>query len=360
MTLGNLLQQSVGAEPVWIDSDTLIHQLFPCTDRSIAITTNDDFDLGYRDIRASLIYKEFKNRSVGKPWDETKLLAKKQPRYRARRYKYWDAMLDDIINNGYSFRPFDKCAIDEYISVLIWRDGHILLYNGIHRACCCLLSKVKNKIPVRVIYRHPEWQAFKDSVLKYQARHEKLYCQLPHPDLETIPHYWDNERVELIAIESVYKGGRVLDIGTHWGATSHTLAGRGFDCTAIERHPGHFKKADKVSRMNPRGTDRVFRALNEDALDFNPDGKYDALVMLNLAHHFQDTEKLYARFMAFLERGKFKEIFYQSHKPGDKWSTQSAMSLPPTESLRRIMTAAGLQHSVRIATFGNRGLYHIY
>ena len=359
MTLKKLLRASIETKPIYVDSDSLIHQIMPCTDGSREITTCDDWDMHYRDIRDSNIYKMFEDRVNGNGWPDG-LLADKKPSFKKLRLESWDSMISDITQNGYSFRPFEKCKSDEYISVMIGRDGHIILYNGIHRTCCCLLSSVKNKIPVKVIYRHPEWDAFKASISGYEERNKKIYCHVPHPDLDSIEHYWNNDRAELIAEKSFYPRGRVLDIGSHWGTTSFTLAKHGFTCVAIENNECHFRKTSKISRMNSSGGGPTFTAINTNALDYIAYGETDTLVMLNIAHHFQMKKEDYDAFIRFLKANKFKEIFYQSHKDKDKWSTQSATCLKPAQYRGRIMRAAGLKHYKTLATFGGRDLYHLF
>lgn len=355
MTLRKLLKKSVDTEPIWVGSHSIKYQISPHTDNSRLISADDDFDLSYRLVSDSAVYRGLKMRLEGADWADTPF-GYKEP----ERLATWDSMIDDITKHGYDFRPLPGCKTDEYISVLIGRDGHILLYNGIHRASCCLLSSVANKIPVRVIYRHPEWVKFRDEIDRYKRRENRIYCQMPHPDLEAIPHLWTNLRADLIADRSFYPGGRVLDIGAHWGTTSHTLARRGFDCTAIERDSSHYTKTERVSRMMITGEGQLFTPLHTDALYFDTHGTFDTLVALNIAHHFLMRENDYTRFMDFLSHNRFKEIFYQSHRPNDKWSTSSVLKLTPRVYLERIMKAAGLSKVEKVKTFNGRDLYHIY
>ena len=314
------------------------------------IDLNGDWDNLGRVVQKGFIFKSFKERLEGTPWERTTLFKRKKRLGKRwlKKLPIWDSMLNDIVNNGYTQRPNSE-PIDEYISILIGRNGHMFIYNGIHRLVCCLLSDKVDKIPVKVLLRHTQWAHFKRQCEDYAKRRGGLYAQLPHPDLESIPYNWTNERAELIAKNSNYPGGTLIDIGSHWGTTSYILAQYGFKVTAIERSKNHFNKLTKLSQLPGKSFNRI----REDftLLDFD----IDTCVMLNIAHHFIIDKQKKESFRRFLLANDFKEVFYQAHKTDDKWSPY----MKPEEMLSFIMENSRKSEYSMLKDFNGRKLYHI-
>jgi len=334
-------------EPILVDPHDLTNQ------HSLDKQTFDlsgDWDTLGQSITNGYIYKSFKKRFEGSEWKDTKLYKRKHKKGQRwlRKLKVWDLMLDDIITNGYVQRQ-NRDKIDEYISILIGRNGHMFIYNGIHRLICCLLSNKVSNVPVKVLLRHTEWDEFRNSCINYQKRKGKLYCQLPPPDLKNIPYYWTNERANLISENSLFPFGRVVELGAHWGTTSSILAKDKFTCTAIESSKSHFNKLLKISKF-PNST---FWPINSD-FTRTPQSA-DTAVLLNIAHHFILDREKQKSFFHFLSVSKFNEVFYQSHQVGDKWSS----TMSPGEMLSSILKLTGLKSTYQIGEFNKRVLWHL-
>ena len=335
------------AEVITIDPKSLSLPQLRC---DVRIDLDGDWDTLGRPFKNGYIFKSFKMRLNGEAWENTPIY-KNRPLHKPswiKKLKRWDRMLADIVENGYTLRPLEKNPIDEYMSIFIGRNGDMFIYNGIHRLCCCLLSKVEKEVPVKVLLRHNEWKDFKANAIRYQKKRGKLYCQLPHPDLASIPYYWTNERADLIAKNSINQGGYVLDAGSHWGTTSYVLAQKGFNCNAAEVSKAHFNRATKISKFP--GND--FYPVNCDFLDIKFSG---TLVLLNIVHHFIYKPKLFKKFKKFLGTNLIKEIFYQAHQLGDKWSPK----MEPLEMLKTISSRSNLTTINELGNFNGRILYHL-
>ena len=324
---------------------------------------NSDWDRLDRVFAWSVVHKSFKARYNGAEWKDTKLYkqrlanGKLNDKWLAKTV-VWDEMLKDIIDNGYSHRPLPKNLVDEYILILIGRHGHPIIYNGIHRLSCCLLSKHRKKIPVKVLARHTRWEKFKTFILNYAENHTgQLYSCIPHFDLENITSNWPCERSELIAESAINKKGSVFDAGSHWGVVSYHLAQKGFKCVAMEKNTDTYNVMRKIQKLPGKS----FKTIKKDVLSVESNTiSTDILLLLNLVHHFQMKKDTFNKFIAFLDKLDTKEIFYHAHKNGDKWSTSSAMNLKPKEVLEIISKTSGLTKIDNLATLKGRSLYHLH
>ena len=334
-------------EPILVEPSLLTNQ--HSLNKS-SFSLNGDWDTLTHSITNGYIYKSFQKRLEGVDWKSTRLYQRKYKKGERwlRKLKVWDSMLQDITTNGYT-QHANRDKIDEYISILIGRHGHMFIYNGIHRLVCCLLSDKDTKIPVKVLLRHTDWATFKRQCEAYAKRRGSLYCQLPHPDLESIPYYWTNERAECIADVSIFPGGHVMDIGAHWGTTSFIMAKNNFICTAIEKSKVHFNKLIKVSRFPRSGFSIANRDFTKSPLNA------DIGIFLNIAHHFILDKEKQKRFFHFLSLSKFNEVFYQSHRVDDKW----ASTMSPGEMLENIKSLTGLKSHYQLADFNGRKLWHL-
>lgn len=321
-------------------------------DRNTEIVLDGDWDrIGWL-VKDTPTFKSFQDRLNGVPWKETELykIGVEKKRHWLGRLRYWDRMLNDIVKNGYTHRPI-KNPIDSYISVLIGRNGDIIFHNGLHRLCSCLLSSVRKKIPVKVILRHPEWEKFRNEVIQFKERRgtKQVYCHLPHPDLEHIKHLWNNERADIIAGQSLYPGGDVVDVGCNWGTISYCIAQKGFNVLAVENAPVPWKFLSKISKF----PGKPFKITKKDFTKMKITA--DTLLMLNIAHHFIFDKGKRKKFVQFLNELNVKEIFYQANRDGDKWSRHT--SLEDFHNL--IMSESGMTKSEHLATYHERSLYHL-
>jgi hypothetical protein len=322
-------------------------------DRHTEIDLNDDFDKLDWLVKDTATYKAFVDRLNGIPWEETDLykIGVEKKRYWLTRLPYWDKMLNDIVENGYTHRPI-RIEFDNHITILIGRDGDLIFHNGIHRLSAILLSKVHKKIPVRVALRHAQWEEFRNQVLEFQANNprKQLYCQVPHPDLEHLKHWWGNDRADWVSVKSLYQGGALVDVGANWGTISSVLAGKGFNVTAIENHPTPLKFLEKISKF-PRSH---FKVLKGDFTGMKI--TTDTLLMINIAHHFIVDKRKHEKFVQFLNNLNVKEIFYQAHG----WTGKIARHMKPEDMLNLIMKKTGMTDFKHLTTLRSRPLYHLF
>lgn len=329
------------ASVIWIYPEDMNH-LFTIESGKF-IGPYGNWDTGNRLVTSTIIFKGFKQRLEGADWKSTKFY--KHYRQSEDRLKNWDEMLKDIMTYGYTHRPIND-IVDNYMSILIGRNGHMFIYNGIHRFCCCMLSPIRQKVPVKVILCHIQWRNFRNSCSSFKGTQGRIYSQLPHPDLEQIPFHFDSTRSDLIAKHSNFPGGTLIDIGAHWGTTSYILAQHGFDVTSIEKDKNHFLKMQKVSKL----PGKPFKPLHADFLEIPQ--KANTLVMLNIAHHFTPDPE---RFLTFLRKSSFSEVFYQAHAVQNKWTK----FVIPRKYLRQIMNVTDMKKANMLIEIGGRKLWHL-
>ena len=320
--------------------------------RHTKIDLDGDFDKLDLLVKETTTYKSFVDRLNGAPWEETELyeVGTTKKSYWLHRFPYWDKMLNDIVESGYTHRPI-KIEFDNHITVLIGRNGDLIFHNGIHRLSAILLSKVHKKIPVRVVIRHAQWEKFRQQVLAFQAKNprKQLYCQIPHPDLEYLKYYWGNDRADWVAVKSLYSGGSVVDVGANWGTISSVLAKRGFNVTAIENHPTPLRFLRKIAKF----PDSHFKVVRSNFTRMKITA--DTLLLFNIVHHFIRDKQKYERLVQFLSNLNVKEIFYQAHGQTGK----IAKHMKPEDTLRLIMERTGMTWSKHLITLRHRPIYHL-
>jgi len=127
--------------------------------------------------------------------------------------------------------------LDE-ISVIIDRDGQLLLVEGRHRLSIAKLLKI-SKVPIRIVARHKKWMDFRKELILFSKNYQKgqLYQPLSHPDLQGIPFQRDGEeRFKIIEENITAQKGTLLDIGANLGYFCHKFEEKGLDCYALEEN----------------------------------------------------------------------------------------------------------------------------
>lgn len=118
---------------------------------------------------------------------------------------------------------------NDNIRVAIGRNGALIAVDGgTHRLILAHILGIP-QIPVEVMGRHPEWEAFRQKTRKLESI---IYQQLPHPDLQDWPWYFNNKRADLI--RPYIKGKTLIDLGCRYGAECHRMEDEGWVCTGIE------------------------------------------------------------------------------------------------------------------------------
>ncbi|MFH1459642.1 MAG: methyltransferase domain-containing protein [Candidatus Omnitrophota bacterium] len=219
------------------------------------------------------------------------------------RCKKIDALIQDIKENGY------KADSDDEITINISRDGLLLLNHGRHRLACAKLLDIK-KIPVQIVARHKDWVKFKKEILYYAwCNKGMVYAPLDHLDLIHIPSLHKG-RFELIKANLDVCGGRVLDIGAHWGHFSSKFEDLGFESFAVEQNEEclYFLKRLKKSKA------KKFHVIADDILAYGlRHNQFDVVLALSVFHWFIREKGTYERFKTFLNNLKMKEMFFQAY-----------------------------------------------
>ena len=351
MKLIHHLHKLKEADVLYVWPETIVNK--SKINRNTIIELNGDFDETDWLVKDTTTYRSFVDRLNGVPWKETDLyrVGVEKKSYWLHRLPYWDKMLKDIVENGYTHRPI-KIEFDNHITVLIGRDGDLIFHNGIHRLSAILLSKVHKKIPVRVVIRHAQWEKFKQQVLAFQAKNPRrqVYCQIPHPDLDHLKHWWGNDRADWVSVKALHQGGSLFDIGANWGTVSSVLAERGFSVTAVENHPTPLKFLRKIAKF-PNSRFKVVRS------DFTRMKiTTDILVLFNIAHHYIRDKEKHKKFVQFLNNLNVKEIFYQAHG----WTGKIAKHMKPEDTRNLIMERTGMTGFKHLTTLRHRPLYHLW
>lgn len=135
----------------------------------------------------------------GEPWEQTEFYewlirhpSEYSSHYKSKRFNNFDYLYNSIYANGYRSQKelnkdgnkigisFSPIVPEDEILVNIGREGEIFLDDGRHRLIIAKLLQI-DKIPVRVLVRHQEWQQKRIEMIKTEHREE--YSE--HPDNPT-------------------------------------------------------------------------------------------------------------------------------------------------------------------------------
>jgi cyclopropane-fatty-acyl-phospholipid synthase len=114
-------------------------------------------------------------------------------------------------------------------------------------------------------------------------------------------------------------GDRILEVGPGWGAWFEFASRRGVHCTGITN------SQVSADYLNARSTTLGFdwKLIVGDFLEFNPGGKFDAIVIMGVVEHLPQYAKLLARFEALLKPGH--AIFLDGSAATKKYELSSFM-----------------------------------
>ncbi|WP_336343299.1 hypothetical protein [Halalkalicoccus ordinarius] len=193
-------------EPTWVDPqriDSLIthgnQPLFGC------YVKGGNWDRNTEDLEEYYGYRSFvQHFDHGIDWEDTEAYAIAEERINEDEYRgIWgytdlneferslektDQLYTDLQEHGYrSQRELADqngrienigglpVGIDE-VRVAIGRDGEVIFLDGRHRFFCARIIEL-DEIPVRIVVRHADWQAYRDAVFTGEVEDEN------HPDL---------------------------------------------------------------------------------------------------------------------------------------------------------------------------------
>jgi len=336
----------------------------------------------------TLIYKGMHQRFVGgKDWEDTDFyqgfadrIQKGEIWWRCRsvdEFRHRLGRLDDLYQNiqehGFkastdsqrmdvyegkkddTYEPFDE------ISVSIGRKGELLFVDGAHRLSIAKILNIES-IPVLVVKRHTQWMHFRSEVevFAFHSPGRKLYQQAFHPDLADIPFAHGLERWPAIRDKIQIRQGKVLDIGANFGLFCYKLERTyGLDCTAVEINPQEARLAERMRiAVGAR-----FQVRNESIFDLTEDeiASYDAVLALNIFHHFIKRKVEYDRLVTFLRKLQCKELFLETHHPDEVQMGQSYRNFHADEFAEFVCSHARLAGKEVVLKMGDgRVLYRLY
>ena len=271
-----------------------------------------------------------------------------------KRCEQLDQIYDDIRRNGYSPKK-----IEDYISVNIGRDGHLLFNDGRHRLTFCKILQIP-EIPIRMTVRHRKWVMFKKQIYEYaQKRNGKVYAPINHIDLQNIPSGYGHQRYDLIRKNMTAKPpSNLLDIGAHWGYFCSRFEEGGFNCTAVENHPENLFFLKKIKTAE----DRQYTIYDDDLFTFDVGNKrFDIVLALAVFHHFTKFENTYHKLVRFLNSLKMKEMFFEPPDPNEPQMQSAYKNFTENEFAQFIIINSCLQNYTQIGVAEDgRGLYKIF
>ena len=339
-------------------------------DHNKVISGNWDIPLSH--FEEDLFYQSYAQRTKeNKSWNQTpyyihhlREIMNGEERWGCRSKSEWDQrcqLLDDIYadikENGYHPQK-----IEDYISVNIGRDGHLLFNDGRHRLTFCKLLEIP-EIPIRITVRHAKWIMFKNQIYEYakrrKSRNGKIYAPITHLDLHSVPSLHGHKRFDLIKknLEGSYSG-TVLDIGSHWGYFSHKFEDLGFDCLAVENHTENLyflKKLQKAENRNFTVFDKSIFLLDTKV------NKYDIVLALAVFHHFTKKEKTYKQLIKFLRNLQMREMYFEPPDPEEPQMQTAFRNYSCEEFVQFIIKNSCLNHYKPIGSAEDgRELYKLW
>lgn len=194
------------------------------------------------------------------------------------------------------------------IVVAIGREGDFMLANGLHALLTAKRFQVR-QIPVKVIARHKRWQEFRKEIYAL-ALEKRLYQPAIHPDLDFPAEHPCEDRFKVIRDNLSARKGKLLDIGAAYGYFCHRFEELGFECYAVEKNLENLYILRKLGRaMNAK-----FTIVPEDVLGWEGSKtKFDAVLALNVFHHFLKKKTDYLKLIDLLNRLQMKELFFEPH-----------------------------------------------
>jgi 2-polyprenyl-3-methyl-5-hydroxy-6-metoxy-1,4-benzoquinol methylase len=224
-----------------------------------------------------------------------------------------EPLYDEIREHGYKTQAALGSEKPE-VQVGIRRDGRFIFMDGKHRLSIARLLQLP-QIPVQVVVRHTEWEAFKDE-LREEARtglRGRIYQAIDHPDLVDIPAHKGWDRVSILAgalADYDCEGKRLLDIGCQWAFMSQQMEKLGFRCQGIESNAKNVYFAQKIGIA----TESKFEVWHGNLVDF-PQPEANVVLALNIFHHLLKTEQRHTGLIDFLHRLSAEIILFEPHLP---------------------------------------------
>lgn len=183
----------------------------------------------------------------------------------------------------------------------------------------------------------------------------KLYAPIPYDKFEGMESTFSSRGDVIIGELRNHQGiETVLDVGSHWGSICYDLEKEGYDVTATELKKHNYKSL--VYLRDQIGA--KFKTLNVDILN-GEYYDYDAVICLNIFHHFLKNKIDFDKFVNLLKTIKFKVMIFQAHSPDEKQMMGSYKNFDNDEFRNFIMDFTG-KKSYNIIMDGDRPIYSIF
>ncbi|MFT5320237.1 MAG: 2-polyprenyl-3-methyl-5-hydroxy-6-metoxy-1,4-benzoquinol methylase [Pseudohongiellaceae bacterium] len=197
---------------------------------------------------------------------------------------------------------------------------------------------------------------FRRKVQQYADGHGgKIYAPIPHPDFEGFPSVQGHDRFDMIKPFIPGSAKSALDIGAHWGYSSHRLTEMGLEVTAVENSKEAIYFINEIQKI----TGVHYKLITDSILDIDP-GQYHLVIALNIFHHFLKLEVRYKKFIQFLSRLQCRTMIYQSHNIGEGQMKNAYKNFSDDDFCRFIVDNSVLTDWKYIATYSNRKIYLIW
>lgn len=175
------------------------------------------------------------------------------------------------------------------IRVVVGRDGRLVFPNGgTHRLFTSKILSIP-KVPVIVVGRHPEWDAFREHVRSQEKG--RLYHRLPHPDLVDLGGRYDMGRAELI-LKHATPPGKVIDIGCRYGTLCHALSEAGFQCVGYDKQ----KEVVEIGTAVGAALFRDYELHHENVMGSQDKLDTDILLLFNVLRYIKPIRPFLSRF----------------------------------------------------------------
>lgn len=214
-------------------------------------------------------------------------------------------------------------------------------------------------VEVRVVGRHPEWQRFRDEILKYvSAEEDKLaYAPLTHFDLVDISSWNGPDRFVAIAQCISPSSLTVLDIGAHWGYMCEQLEKNGRHCVGVEVDSRSYYFMTRLRRAGRY----IYEAVQDDIFEFvKKRNHFDMVLSLAVFHHFIKTERNHVRLEVLLDCLEMNEMFFWAHNPREAQMEGAFRNYQPDDFARFIVECSCLSHFEPVSVIEYRTLYHLW
>ena len=283
------------------------------------------------------------------------------------RCKKLDELYKDIKDNGFKTQKMLGSEgilkhkgireVEDEIKIVVSRDGDLIHHSGQNRLAIAKILDL-DKIPLKITLRHKEWMKFRKEILLYVKTEMagKAYQPLPHPDLSDIPSVWCNERFKIIKRNLTINGGRLLDIGAHWGYFCHKFEEIGFNCTAIEDSPKNVYFLRKLKRAG----NASFKIINKSIFDYEDVLNFDVILALNIFHHFLKEKESYYKLIKLLRRLKAREMYFQTDNSEEIKTKGRYKNYSPEEFLNFIIKNSNFAKADCIGEVRGNKIYRLY